>query len=199
MKNQGIDDQQIISNLQQQGISPREIMQALNQVQIKNAVSAENYAQNSYSPQTQEIYSNEELPPQPQGEYYPEETYSQQQYQQPAAYSQDAYSGRFNDADTIIEISEQVFIEKSKASQKQLDKLEEFKTISESKIENISERLKKIENIIDKLQISILEKVGSYGSSLETIKKEMSMIEDSFGKVMKKSSATLEKSPKKRK
>ena len=36
MKNQGIPDQEIVSNLQEQGVSPREINDALSQSQIKN-------------------------------------------------------------------------------------------------------------------------------------------------------------------
>ena len=43
--------------------------------------------------------------------------------------------------------------------------------------------MKRIESIIDKLQSSILEKVGSYGSNLDSIKKEMSMMQDSFGRI----------------
>jgi hypothetical protein len=54
----------------------------------------------------------------------------------------------------------------------------------QTKMENLSERVKKIENIIDKLQIAILEKIGSYGGNLESIKKEMSMMQDSFSKVI---------------
>jgi len=145
------------------------------------------------------MYQNvEEQPPAPEesyseNAYAPQEPQQQQQYEQTQGNYNAGYSGAVSDADTIIEISEQVFLEKSKTTQKQLDKLEEFKTITETKIDNISERLKKIENIIDRLEVTIIEKVGSYGSNLESIKKEMSMIEDSFGKVMKGSSATLRK------
>jgi uncharacterized protein HemX len=67
---------------------------------------------------------------------------------------------------------------------KQLADINEFKTLAQVKIENAVARLKRIETIIDKLQISILEKVGSYGQNLSSIKKEMSMMQDSFGKVV---------------
>jgi hypothetical protein len=60
-------------------------------------------------------------------------------------------------------------------------------------MENISDRLKKIETIIDKLQIAILEKVGSYGKNLEGIKKEMSMMQDSFSKMISPSKRPKEK------
>jgi len=51
-------------------------------------------------------------------------------------------------------------------------------------MEHLNERLKRIETIIDRLQASILEKIGSYGSNLDSIKKEMSMMQDSFSKTM---------------
>ena len=68
--------------------------------------------------------------------------------------------------------------------QKQIEELNEFKTLGQTKIETISERLKRIETTIDKLQISILNKIGSYGTNIDNIKKEMSMMQDSFGKVV---------------
>jgi len=49
---------------------------------------------------------------------------------------------------------------------------------------NLLERIKSIEKIIDNLQISILKKVGSYGGNLESIKNEMSMMQDSFRKMV---------------
>ena len=68
--------------------------------------------------------------------------------------------------------------------QRHLEDLNEFKTLTQSKVENISERLKRIETSIDRLQAEILEKVGSYGRGFDSIQKEMSMMQDSFGKVV---------------
>jgi septation ring formation regulator EzrA len=61
----------------------------------------------------------------------------------------------------------------------------EFKTIYSTRIDDVNERLKRMEKYFDKMQVSILEKVGEYGKGLNSIKKEMNMIEDSFSKVMK--------------
>jgi len=44
--------------------------------------------------------------------------------------------------------------------------------------------LKRIETSIDRLQSAILEKVGSYGRGLDSVKKEMGMMQDSFGKMV---------------
>lgn len=140
--------------------------------------SQNEYEEDPYTPQPiqEEQYSqypsqsqgyDEYSPQQNQGDYYPQEQYSY---------------GSAN-TDTIIEISEQVFSEKIERIRKKIEDFEEFRVLSETKLQNISERLKRIESIIDKLQISILDKIGSYGDNLSSIKKEMSMMQDSFRKI----------------
>jgi len=189
MKNQRIPDEEIVSKLQEQGVSPREINDALNQSQIKTAVSGEEVmpgqppapsqqSQGGYIPQAQEM---PELPRTEQETYAPQ---TQEYAPQQENYPQDTYGYPAEtgvDSNTMIEISEQVFSEKIK---KQVDMLNEFKTLGMTKIDNTSDRLKRIETTMDKLQIAILEKIGSYGKNIENIKKEMSMIQDSFGKVV---------------
>ncbi|MEM3091233.1 MAG: hypothetical protein QXX55_02020 [Candidatus Pacearchaeota archaeon] len=115
-----------------------------------------------------------------------EEAYIPQSYPTYQQYPISEYENIQNtlDADTMIEIAEQVFLEKIRPIQKQVEDFNEFKTILQSKVENISERLKRIESSIDKLQVEILEKVGSYGRGLNSIQKEMSMMQDSFGKAL---------------
>jgi hypothetical protein len=211
MKREGMSNEEITLKLQEQGVSPRTINDVFNQEKIKNAVSAEeretfeDYTQQNpqtpalpqrtfYQPKTQEVeqtgeefYSPEEMTS-PQ-EYYQEP--SQQQYEEVPApenyYSQETGVGGYAEgytADTIIEIAEQVFSEKIKKFEKQIDQFSEFTNLAQTKISNNSERIKRIETIIDKLQIAILEKIGNYGQNIEGIKKEMEMIEDSFSKIV---------------
>jgi len=187
MKNQGIPEEEIIKKLQDQGIAPKAINDALNQTQIKEAVNNESdefvgyersQTQTPSQPgmiQTQELPEEGVYAPQPQEEY---STQDYAPYQEESAYSPGV------DTNTVIEISEQVFSEKIDKIQKQVDESSEFKILVESKIENISQRIKRIENVVDRLQAAILEKIGSYGSNLESIKKEMTMMQDSFGKVI---------------
>lgn len=201
MRNQGIPEEEIINHLKDQGVTPKAISDALSQAEIKSAVSSETneapypesfneYPQtynanapypnaNVYSPQTQEMPKPYNAP---QEEYYPMEGYQEYAPEQGVS------------SDTLIEISEQVFAEKIKKIQKQIDILNEFMVLAKTKIENNSERLKRIEETFDRLQSAILEKIGSYGSGLESIKKEMSMMQDSFGKIVTK---TLEKTEQK--
>ena len=177
MRHQGIPDDEIISQLREQGFSPKEINDALSHSEIKDAVSRENPEEapspggDVYTPQPQQENYQQEPATQ---EYYPQENYYSQGYTQPAGVN----------SDTIVEISEQVFEEQSKKMKKSIDELNEFKSLSQGKIENALDRIKRIEAVIDKLQISILEKIGTYGSNIEGIKKEMSMMQDSFGKMV---------------
>ncbi len=122
------------------------------------------------------------------GTQYPEQDYSQQDLSQDY-YPQDDYSyaqsySTSSDTNSLIEISEQVFTDKIKKVQDTLEALNEFKALTDAKVKTMEERLKRIEKTIDQLQISILDKIGSYGQNLNSIKKEMNMMQDSFGKVI---------------
>lgn len=184
MKKDGLSDQDIISNLQSQGINPGEIMEALDKTKIKEAVAGENETpepytpqntgQDNYTPQTQEMPYNTQ-----QGQIDTPQEYSPQE-----GYEEQSYSPGNTDSGTIIEIAEQVFEEKSNKITKELDSFKEFSTLAGSKITNFEERIKRMEKIIDNLQIKILEKIGSYGQGINSIKKEMSMMEDSFTKMV---------------
>ena len=155
--------------------------------------------QKKFASKTKEMSSEQEMPAAPipappvpgQAHGFQESYAPPQQYSNPPAqmgFEEDdgSYdSGEYApDTDTMIEISEQVFAEKMKPVLEKIEKTIEFKTLSETKIENISHRLKRIESQIDDLQSAILEKVGGYGRGLEGVRKEMSMVQDSFGKIV---------------
>ena len=145
-----------------------------------------------YQPQAEEMedynaqQSQMQAPPtpqyyEPQNSGYDDAAYANagQNYDSYAPYSPS--SGM--DTDTVFEVAEQVFLDKIKEVNKKLEELNEFKTVTQTKVEHIDDRLHKIESIIDKLQAEILHKVGSYGDNLESIKNEMSMMQDSMGKM----------------
>ncbi len=198
MRREGRTDEEIISKLKEQRVSPKEINEALNHAQIKSAVSdmrgddpPDDMPPAPLSPDNQppdQGYGDyNQAPKEPQNEGYdqgqvynpqPQEYYPQQNYQ---SYG-DAYSQ--TNTDTIIEVSEQVFDEKSSEIVKRIDSFDEFKSLTQTRLDNLNERLKRIEAVIDKLQSAILEKIGSYGDNLESIKKEMSMMQDSFSKTL---------------
>jgi hypothetical protein len=231
LKNRGFQDQDIIRNLREQGISPADITDAFSRAQIKNAVSnLDNANEATYGMEPSILGSEEEperlpvegleggsisdedlTPPRPGGfyptpmritkeisnaseeTYIPQETYPVAQYAQSQRYpSQQDYqysqysqqAGGITDTDTMIEVADQVFSEKNKPLQKKIEDMNEFRVLAQANIDHISERLKKIESIIDKLQATILEKVGDYGGGIESVKKELTMMQDSFGKMV---------------
>ena len=187
MQNQGMTDSEIVQSLREQGVTPKQISDALSQSQIKSAVageypepedlSGEEYIpspQQQYQPSTQEVSQN----------YYPQEQSYQEYYPQQENLGTN-YSQSYNSTDSMIDIAGQVFEEKTKKMQKQTDNFEQFKNLTTIQMQNISDRLKRIEEMFDKLQIAVIEKVGNYGKDLSSLKKEVSMVEDSFGKLAK--------------
>ena len=212
MQSQGKPEEEIKQILQEEGISPKEINDAFSQSKIKNAVSNTEDMQPSimsrgdsipkpndiYTPKTQEVEQEDlTLPQEEELEQYnnyeqsPQENYSQENYG-------DNYFSENSGSDLMIEISEQVFSKKIREIKKQIDIIDETKELMKVKIDDTINRINRIENTLDKLQIAILEKVGSYGTNLDSIKKEMSMMQDSFKKVVNKAvSKPIKKTAKK--
>ncbi len=198
MREKGMGENEIVSSLQQQGVSPKLINDALNQSQIKTAVSDEKIdpaikrevppeppeSTAKYTPQAREIGEiGESYAPAPLEPVELEEDYPQEEYDEYGGYG--GYAPEMSTGtDVFIELAEQVFSEKIKQIQEQLERLNEFKSLAEVKLDHALERIKRIESAMDKLQIAILDKVGSYGKTLESIKKEMSMMQDSFRKTL---------------
>lgn len=211
LKKEGKSEGEIIAMLRNQGVSPMELSEALNQSKIKEAVYSsdltqgmtpsimqtdeeeqnQNYSSNMYNQEqkdTQEQYypEQEQYVPQypPQNNYYssPPTNYPSNEYSSQDQY----YDGESSSIDTIMEISEQVFAEKIKKISKEMKEFTTFKNIFEIKIENLSQRLERMEKQFDKMQLSILDKVGEYGKGLEYLKKELNMVEDSLTKISKK-------------
>jgi len=203
LKSQGMSDQEIIRNLQEQGISPKEISDALSRTQVKNAVEGQNDFQNQGMNPSMMPGGEEFQPPKPD-DFKDKKTYPQQEFYMPQSPTQgfqsyspqdsqqdfyqpqeeyNSHEGNY-DTDTMIDVAEQVFAEKMSEISRQLGNLKDLKTLTESRINNIEERLGKIESMMDRLQIEILRKIGSYGDNLQSIKDEMSMMQDSFGKIV---------------
>lgn len=192
MKERGFSEPEILARLQEQGLSPNSITDAFSQAKIKEVVEGENKMQENdfpeapYPYQNNGVYTPQEIP---QPQYSPQEQQHLQPSQQQeteAYYPQEGYesSQAGFGTDTMIEIAEQVFEEKTKKLSQQISTFKEFSAISETKFSNFENRLKRMESVMENLQIKILEKVGSYGEGLDSIKKEMSMMQDSFSKTL---------------
>jgi len=203
MRQEGMSEQEIALSLQQRGVPFQQIENALSQSQIKEAVTSDpavplpsSYPQDlsqdtlqasiMQSPQESlpetPAPAQEELQESPQQfqeapqqfQESPQETYDPS-YQQYPQYSQAPLS-----SDTITEIAEQVVSEKLLNIRNKLEKTIELKTETETKLTSLNERLQRIEKIIDRLELSILQKVGEYASNVSDLKKELIETQKSF-------------------
>ncbi|MBI5803725.1 hypothetical protein HY450_00610 [Candidatus Pacearchaeota archaeon] len=118
-------------------------------------------------PQQQDQYSSNNQ----SQDYYAYGNYGYPQYQP----YQEAVS-----SDLMNEVAEQVVEEKMALIRDSLEKSVDFRTVAEARIENLNERLRRIEQIIDRLQISVLQKVGDYVNDVGDIKRELEETQKSF-------------------
>ena len=251
MQKKGMTDYEISTNLQSQGVSPKEINDGLNQARIKSAISdtsnttgiaqpqnpdAQSFSQQQF-PQTTQGVGQQQFPqnqgitqpqpsitqgitqpqpsitqeieqpqtdsfsqPQPsimqteqgQNEYSSQETYPQDAYpvdqygtdQYEGDYYDEQSGGGYTDTETITEIAEQVVAEKFKKYEKKTGDVSTFKTTIQDKVTNIEQRVKRIENTIDKLQQAILSKVGEFGENTNMIKKDLDNLHNTTSKLM---------------
>lgn len=211
MRQEGIQEQEIVMALQQRGFSQQQIENALSQAQIKEAVTSDpavplplSYPQN-LSPDTLQasiMQSPQESPPEApapgqeewqeapqQFQEAPPETYDSS-YQQYPQYSQAPLS-----SDTITEIAEQVVSEKLSNIRNKLEKTIELKTETETKLTSLNERLQRIERIIDRLELSILQKVGEYAANVSDLKKELIETQKSFRAISSKPHSPQHQAP----
>ena len=157
---------------------------------------------NQSSPQasSQQYYSNQNQYAAPQGTYTQEfgaptpdqsqPEYSDQQYApQDQQYDQQQYYEPTTgvDLDMVTEIAEQVSEEKVATLKRALENMNEFRILTKTKIDHMESQVQHLQDTIDKLQIAILDKVGSYVQGIDDIKKETAMIQQSFSKMIKPS------------
>jgi uncharacterized protein YukE len=213
MQKKGIADAEISTQLQQEGINPQEINDSLNQAKIKNAVSppeggvgVEEGMQASVMPDDgtssaaampdqqapmeqpapgPEVYPPQEVPGAPAPEYQgqPQEEYYAQT---PQAYGgQDYYAPQGGmDTETISEIAEQVASDKMEEFQKKTGDIAAFKSSIQDKVDDIDDRLKRIESSIDKLQQAVIGKIGEFGESSALIHKDLDNLHGTVSKLM---------------
>ena len=123
-----------------------------------------------------EIYPPEGSPEQPQDDYYT---------QTPQAYGQDYYAPQGGiDTETISEIAEQVVTEKLNEFKKKTGDLVSFRNTTEDKVNDIDDRLKRIEATIDKLQQAIIGKIGEFGESNAAIHKDLDNLHGTVSNLM---------------
>jgi hypothetical protein len=207
MKQGGYGDGQIVQMLQDQGVSPREINDAISQSKIKEAISGNeeisnnqemegmqpsiinqsSEEQNQYMPQFPGPEQNNQPEIEPisqEGQYATEG--NQNIYQDSGFQNQQPdYQSYYGiNTETMSEIASQLISEKLMKTQKDLSDLSEFKTIANAKVDKIDQRLQRIESIIDQLQTSLIRKSAGQSQDIEDVKTELKGMQSSFSKVL---------------
>jgi len=122
---------------------------------------------------------------QPTQEQYPAQAYGEQPYREYA--TEGEYYPEYQvgtDIETVNEISGQIVEEKTKLLKKQITSFARFQEESQIEISNLNERVTKIEDSLNALQMAIIGKIGEYGKDIQNISKEMHATQDSFSKML---------------
>lgn len=207
MQGEGKSDAEIMQTLRQRGFPDAEILDGLERAKIKSAVSSNSAgeplnlqpsaapAQNEFG--TQEVVGGSSFSEGGYGsvqEYgdmqpsimapdaAPQQNYNSQQFQQQEYGNYPAYQSYQESAssDVIEEISEQVVTEKLTLLKDKIEKILDFRTTADARISSLNERLVRIEKILDRLQLSILQRMGEYVTDVKDIKNELEETQKSF-------------------
>lgn len=203
MRQGGQTDSQIIDVLRREGVSPKEIHESLSQSKIKSALSQETineaaaYEQEGQNfqqmqPSMMQVQEQQQFAPpieepiqqipssyQPStvgSDYYPQTNESYQEYY--PEYTPGS------DMETVNEIADQIVEEKTAQLKKQMDSFTKFKEDIGLEIEKMNERLLRVENTLNEIQMAIIGKIGEYGRDIKDIAKEMHATQDSFSKIL---------------
>ena len=206
MQQSGMSEAEITNTLQTQGVPPKEINDALNQAQVKSAVTQSESNQKPMAQVPSPYGEQQQMPTgqpqqqmptgqpqqqttagQPQDQMQPAANDPYQNYYQdtPQAYTGDEYYQQPTyDTETITEIAEQVISEKFKEFNNKTGDIATFRSVTQDKIDDMNTRLKRIETTIDKLQQAIIQKIGEFGDNTASIKKDLSGLHDTTSKLM---------------
>jgi len=205
MQGQEFSDEEIYKRLKNEGVSPKEIYDAINQAKIKKAVSQDNGNEMASPLNEGQIKGGDFIPPnapspnQQQAQDFPEqnpEDYisqtEEQNYQNnyytpsPQSYSDQNYyvPQGSTDTATVSEIAEQIVSEKISELKKETGDISAFQTRIQEEVYDIDERLKRIENSIDKLQQAVIGKIGEFGDSAAMIHKDIDNLHGTVSKLM---------------
>ncbi len=210
MRQMGQTDSQIIDVLKREGISPKEIQESLSQSKIKSALSQE-AMQSPYDyqeTQPQEMGQNyqqmqpsmmqvQEQPFNVSQQFAPAMEEPMQQipssYQpstMPSPQTSESYQEYYpeytpgSDIETVNEIADHIVEEKTIQIKKQIESFIKFREEIALDVEKMNERLLKLENTLNELQMAIIGKVGEYGKDIQNIAKEIHATQDSFSKIL---------------
>lgn len=177
---QGYSDSDIIAHLQESGYSPQDINDAMNQARIKIELAetaGEEYPTEEYAEASEAQAPAPAPAPAPQ--------YAPQYYQYAQQPSQQQYAeAESPSVEAIEEIAEGVISEKWEEFRAKVGDIGEMKSYLESRINELNDRVKRLEASMDRLHVATLAKVDEQGRSVKALSSEVEALEGTLGKVM---------------
>ena len=174
MKEQGMENNEIVRDLQREGYNASDIFNALSQAEIKTGVA---------QPET------EELKPSAKYEGYgaPPPTMAGGPIVEAGYEAEAAPEGTQEDSkirERIEEIAEVIIEEKWSELMKDVNKILEWKEKTESRITQFDQQLKDLKASFDSLHEGILAKIGEYETSITDVGAEIKAMEKVFQKIL---------------
>lgn len=163
MRAQGLDNNQIIQNLQREGFSSSDIFDAMNQADMPSNPQTEiPKPQNQQRSNTNTMNTNFQA--------------SNQQKTSPA--------GQYLDDPAVEELIEAVIDEKWNEFLKDLTKLIEWKNATQKKINNLEQQFEDLQREFDKVHSALIGKVEEYDKNIQNVGADVKAMEKVFGKVI---------------
>ena len=156
MKQRGMDNNQIIQELERQGYNSSQIFDALNQTNLPS----QNFEQPAYG---QQEPSYEQYPNPPQAEQQKEDSVNMEQ---------------------IEEIAEAIIDEKWKEFEEDVKKIIDWKEKTEIKVNQLDQQIKDLANALNSLHKNLLNKVSDYDKNITDVGIEIKAMEKVFQKIL---------------
>ena len=189
----GMNDADIIRRLTDEGYSPVQISDALNQAKIKQEIAPQGLTPSIMTqppeekpfvpkpsvPRPMAVSPSQPMPRRVQAA--PEEAYPYP-YTYPTQ-MQEAPQGKL-DTEEIEEIAEEIVEEKWTEIKGRISDVLEWKDYADKRLNTLDDRVKRIEMSMDRLQAALLAKVQEYGRDVKDLGAEMNSMENAFGKIL---------------
>jgi len=161
LKQQGMDNNQIIQEMERQGYNSSQIFDVLNQINIGGGSAGPGQPQGFNAPQ--QDFPEQQAPPQQ----------FEQSLQQPQV-----------DKEQIEEMAEAIIDEKWKEFEEDIKIIIDWKEKTEARVNQIEQRVKDLANGLDSLHKSLVGKISQYDRNIMDVGTEIKAMEKVFQKIL---------------
>ena len=195
LRQRGMNNDQIIPELERQGYNSSQIFDALNKLSAsedsfgqgpKINMPQQNFAPSPQTPppQTPPLQAPPTQTPPPQNTPPQPPSFQQEPYAPPPPFEELEPQETSIDKSDIEEIAEAIIDEKWEEIEEGLKVVIEWKEQTETKIEQLEQRIKEVANNLNNLQKSMLGKISDYDKNIMDVGTEMKAMEKIFQKIL---------------